>query len=159
MTIVCFLVLARKCEFIGFVKIIKNEVFTYHEIRLQKTIYEHLNFNQDITNIRTGTSRQINALLRVSSLLSYQQKKVLSNSFISGQFDHCPLIWMFSSIRSYRKINKLHEWSLRLCDNDYMQSYENFLSKQDLVNIHLKKTQQLMIEIFKCLQGVSPSVI
>ena len=159
MTIICSLVLAGTREFMGFAKTIKIEVFTYHEIRLQKTIQEHPNFNQEITNIRKSTSRQINALLRVSSLLSYQQKKVVSNYFISGQFDHCPLIWMFSSIRSYRKINKLHEWSLRLCDNDYMQSYENFLSKQDLVNIHLKNTQQLMIENFKCLQGVSPSVI
>ena len=57
MTIVCFLVLTRKCEFISFVKIIKNEVFTYHEIRLQKTIDEHLNFNEHITNIRKSTSR------------------------------------------------------------------------------------------------------
>ena len=57
MTIVCFLVLTRKCEFIGFVKIIKNELFTYHEIRLQKTIDEHLDFNEHITKIRKSTSR------------------------------------------------------------------------------------------------------
>ena len=96
---------------------------------------------------------------RVSSLLSYQQKKVVSNSFISGQFNYCPLIWIFSSIGSYRKINKLHERSLRLCHNDCILSYDKLLSKQDLVNIHIRNIQQLMIEIFKCLKGISPSIM
>ena len=82
MTIVCFLVLTRKCEFIGFVKIIKNEVFTYHEIRLQKTIDEHLDFNEHITNIRKSTSREINALLRVPCVKLFHQ-------------------WTFRSLSSY----------------------------------------------------------
>ena len=98
-----------KCEFMGFEKNSKNEVFTYHEIRLQKAttkkllgiaIDEHLNFNEHLCK---SASRKLNALSRVSSC--YQQKKVVSNSFISGQFSYYLLIWMFSSIRSYRKIN------------------------------------------------------
>ena len=158
----------RKCEFIGFGKTNENEVFTYHEIRLKKTttkkllgitIDEHLNFNEHLTNVCKRASRKLNALSRVSSFLSYQQKKVMSNSFISGQFNYCPLIWMFSSIRSYRKINKLHERSLRLCHNDYTSSYDELLSKQDLVNIHVRNIQQLMIEIFKCLKGISPPIM
>ena len=83
----------------------------------------------------------------------------MSNSFISGQFIYCPLIWIFSSIRSFRKISKLHERSLRLCHNDYTSSYDKLLSKQDLVNIHVRNIQQLMIEIFKCLKGISPPIM
>ena len=96
----------------------------------------------------------LNALSTVSSFLSYQQKKEMSDSFISGQFNYCPLIWTFSSIRSYRKINKLSERSLRLCHNDYTSSYDELLSKQDLVNMHVRNIQQLMTEIFKCLKGI-----
>ena len=79
------------------------------------TINEHLNFNKHITNVCKSVSRKLNVLLRVSFHLSYQKKKVVSNSFISGPFSYCPLVWMYSSIRSYGKINKLHERSLRLC--------------------------------------------
>ena len=86
---------------------------------------------------------------RECSFLSYGQKKVMTNSFISGQFNYCPFIWMFSSIRSYRKINKLAITS---------SCYE-LLSKQDLVNIHVKNIQQLMIEIFKSLKGISPPIM
>ena len=130
----------RKCEFMGFGKTNENEVFTYDEIRLKKTttkkllgitIDKHLNFNEHLTNVCKRASRKLNALSRVSSFLSYQEKKVMSNSFISGQSNYCPLIWMFSSIRSYKKINKLHERSLRLCHNDYTSSNDKLLSKQD----------------------------
>ena len=98
------------------------------------------------------------------SLLHYREyllflENVVSNSFISGQFNYCSLIWMFSSIRSYGKINKRHERSLRLCHNDYTSSYDELLSKQDLVNIHVRNIQQLMIEIFKCLKGISPPIM
>ena len=122
-------------------------------------IDENLNFNEHLTNVCKSASRKLYALSRVSSLLSYQQKKVVSSSFISEKFSYCPLIWTFSSIRSYRKISKLHERSLRLCHNDYTSSYDELLSKQDLVNIHIRNIQQLMIEIFKCLKGISPPIM
>ena len=97
----------------------------------------------------------------------------------SGQFNYCPLIWMFSSIkqllssyldvqfylvylvlfssiRSYRKINKLLERSFRLCHNDCTSSYDERLSKQGLGNTHIRNIQLLMIEIFKCQRYISP---
>ena len=153
----------RKCEFMGFGKTNENEVFTYHEIRLKITttkkllgitIDKHLNFNEHLTNVCKRARRMLNALSTVSSFLSYQQKKEMSDSFISGQFNYCPLIWTFSSIRSDRKINKLYERSLHLCHSDYTSSYDELLSKQDLVNMHVRNIQQLMTEIFKCLKGI-----
>ena len=83
----------RKCKCMGFGKTNENEVFTYHEIQLKKTttkklvgikIDEHLNFNEHLTSACKRASKKLNALSRVSSVLSYQQKKVMSNSFISG---------------------------------------------------------------------------
>ena len=57
-------------------------------------------------------------------------KFLVSNSFICGKFNYCPLIWMFSSIRSYHKINKLHERSLQICQNDYTSNYDKQWSKE-----------------------------
>ena len=127
-------------------------------------IYEHLNFNERIANI--CKSWKLNTLLRVSSLLSHQRKRpyqqpsiLVSNSFISGQFNYCPLIWMFASIRSYKKVSKLHKRSFRSCQNDYTSSYDEHLTKQSLVKVRIRNIQQLMIEIFKCLKGLYPSII
>lgn len=74
----------------------------------------------------------------MSSFLSYEQKKVVLNSFISEQFNSCPLIWMFISIRSYRKISKLHNRSLQLCHNDYTSTYDELFSKHGLQYSHKK---------------------
>ena len=64
------------------------------------------------------------------------------------QFNYCPLIWMFSSIRSSC-----------LCHNDYTSSYDELISKQGLVKIYTRNIQQLMIEIFGCLKGISPPIM
>ena len=114
---------------------------------------EHLNFNEHMTYVCKKASGKLNELSRVSSVLSYQRKGV-SNSLVSQKFSYGPRIWMFSSIRFYRKINKLYERSLRLCQNDYTSSYDKLLSKQGLLNIHTRNPQQLMI--FKCLRGQFP---
>ena len=104
-----------------FRKINENEVFTSHKIRLKKaaikklpviTIDEHLNFNKYIINVCNCARSKLHALLRMFSLLSYPQKKGVSNSFASGQFNYCSLIWIFSSIRFQRKISKLHKVKL-----------------------------------------------
>ena len=143
----------------SFGKTSRKELFTYYKIQLKKTatkkllgitIDEHLNFNKHITNICQSLSRKFITMSRVSSLLSLQQKNVVSNSFISVQLNYCPLIWTFVFVRCYSKINKLHDRCLRLCN------YDKLLSKQDLVNIRKRNIQQLMIEIFKCLKGISP---
>ena len=93
-----------------------NEVFTYHEIQLKKLLLRTYSELQQ-ASISTSTNiKQIyvrvlvgnNALTRVASLLSYQQKNVLSNFFIGIQSKYYFVILMFTSIRFYRKINKLH---------------------------------------------------
>ena len=54
-------------------------------------IEKHLNFNIYLTDVCNNACRKLNPLWRVSSLLSYQQKKVLSSYFISVQFNYCHL--------------------------------------------------------------------
>lgn len=118
------------------------------KILLGITIDEHLNFNKNTTNVCKSASKKLNALLWVSFAFSYQQKKVVSNFFICGEFNYCPPIYMFSPIRFYRKIKKLHERYLDVCHSDYASIYDELLSKQDSVNIHIRNIDQLMIEIF-----------
>ena len=48
-----------------------------------------LNFNLHINTICKSTSNQLNALVRLKKCLSFEQKKVLGNSFIISNFDYC----------------------------------------------------------------------
>ena len=137
----------RKYEFMGFGKISENEILIYHEILLKETTTKKLlGITKEEHLISTSiviksASRKLNALS--SSLLSYQQKKVVSNSLISGPFDYCLPIWMSSSINFYRKINKLYERPLRLCHHDYTSSYDETF-KQTRLSKHSRKKYSIL---------------
>ena len=65
---------------------------------------------------------------------------------IKSQFSYCPIIWMFSSRRSNKLINKVHERSLRLITNDENSSPP-------------KKFTILMTEVYKIVKGEAPGIM
>ena len=74
-----------------------------------------LNFNLLITTICRSAANQLNALIRLKLFLSFEAEKVLVNSyFIQTSFNYCPLVWMFSSVKSLNKIESLQKRALRL---------------------------------------------
>ena len=77
-------------------------------------------------------------------------------SFIQSQFGYCPLVWMFHSRNLKNRINKIHEKSLRLVYNDNVSSFNKLLDTDKSLTIHDRNLQELAIEIFKVLNGLSP---
>lgn len=87
------------------------------------TMDNHLSFNDHVINVCKSPSAEIlaeNQYCTVHSVFSSQTstEKIVSNSFVERDFSYCPLITSVNLIRSYRKVNKLHERSLQLCQND-----------------------------------------
>ena len=72
-------------------------------------------------------NQNLPALARVSKLTTPTQEK--KNSLFNVQFTYYSLIWMFSSKGRYKRINKIHERSLRLIINDYESSINSLLSR------------------------------
>ena len=69
---------------------------------------------------------------------------------------NCPLVWMFHSRNLNNRINKIHKRSLRLVYNDNVSSFNELLNTDKSVTIHERNLQELAIEIFKDLNGLSP---
>ena len=57
-------------------------------------------------------------------------------AFIESQFSYCPLVWMFSSRKMNKRINFIHEMSLRIVYDDYDTTLEDLLKKDNSVSIH-----------------------
>ena len=53
---------------------------------------DKLNFNLRISNICRSAAKQLNALIRLKSYLSFNAKRVLINSYIISNFNYCPLV-------------------------------------------------------------------
>ena len=94
-------------------------------------------------------SQKLNALARFVPYMEVAKKRVLMKAFISSQFNYCPLVWMLHSRSLNRRINRIHERSLRMVYNDYESSFELLLEKDGSVKIHEKNIQVLVTEMFK----------
>ena len=74
-------------------------------------------------------------------------KKVIFNSFLKGQFNYSPLLWIFSTREVKHKINKFHERGLKALLNDETSTFNDMLLESNNTNIHVKNIQKLMIEL------------
>ena len=134
-----------KCHFLtlGFNKLFPDFFFENTIIKnvtkekiLGIVIDNNLNFKSRMKKIFEKANQKLRALARISKLATPTQKKKLINSFINAQFTYCPLIWMFSSKGCYKRINKIHERSLRLILNDCESSFDSLLSTLNEKTIH-----------------------
>ena len=91
--------------------------------------------------------------------MKQNQKEILSPSFIISRFSYCPLIWVFCSKKSTKKINAVHERSLRIIRNDYESLYPLLLEEAHQITFHQQCKNYLMIEAYNYLNGHSPDIM
>ena len=121
-------------------------------------IDEKLKFDKHTKEIIRKSAGQLNSLNRLKSYLSSESKKLAVNSFITSNFNYCPLIWNFSNANLTNKIEKVQERALRLIDNSQV-SYEHLLDKYNKCTFKTKTHRLLATEIFKSLNHINPSYI
>ena len=93
-----------------------------------------LKFENHLLNIVQKVNQKLHALARISKYM--KKLRITMKAFVSSQFAHCPLIWMFHRRKINYKINKLHERALRIVYNDYFSSFEELVSKDKSVAVH-----------------------
>ena len=82
--------------------------------------------------------------------MDISQRKLIANAFIMSQFSYCPLIWMFHSRAMERRINRIHERTLRLIyPNQQQLTFKELLEKNKTVSIHQRNLQTLATETYK----------
>ena len=73
-----------------------------------------------------------------------------------GNLNYCPLVWMFSSASSLKKIENLQKRALRFLYNDYEISYKELLLKSDRATMNLNRLRMLCTEIYKTINNLHP---
>ena len=119
-------------------------------------IDDKLNFNLHISNICRSAANQLNALIRLKRFLGYKEKRILINSYFMANFNYCPLVWMFSSVSSLKKIENLQKRALRFLYNDCEISYEELLLKSDRATMNVNRLRILCTEIYKTINNLNP---
>ena len=117
---------------------------------------KNINFKRHIQNICRKANNKTKALLRIRKFLNLEQAQVLAEAYISSNFRYCPLIWMFCGKMSDNLIMKTHYRTLRAIHDTQTRSYEELLYLSGKKKIHTKNLQILMVEVYKCLNSISP---
>ena len=91
--------------------------------------------------------------------MALQKRRSLMKAFIESQFNYFPLIWMLRSRTLNNKTNHIHERAFRTVYYDYNSSSYELLDKNDTFTIHQENVQNLGIEIYKYLLGLSPAIL
>ena len=78
---------------------------------------------------------------------------------MNEQLIYCPLVWMFSSKGYYKRINKIHEKSLRFILYDYESSFDSLLSTLNEKAINQRCINVLLTEVYKYLNGYFPDLM
>ena len=115
-----------------------------------------LNFSKYIGQICKKAAGQLNAICRISSNIGQEEKKVLLESFVNSNFNYCPLVWLFCSPESTRKIDRIQERALRLLFDDYTSDSETIRNKANKSSICIERYRKLSLEIFKTLNNLNP---
>ena len=142
----CHLLLSSKSSIetkIGGVSVKSSQM----ETLLGVSIDSELNFENHSSNIYSKVSKKRNALRRIAGYITLEKRRILFKAFIESQFKYCPLIWMLHSRTMNIKINRLHEWSLRIVYCDQSSTFEELLEIDKTFSIHHKNIQSLAIEI------------
>ena len=123
-----------------------------------------LKFEEYISGLCRKSSGQLNALCRFKSYLSHESKILAINSFISSNFNYCPLIWHFSTstseVQKFRsseiKIEKIQERALHFICNNGKKNDDDLLKDQRKCKMKIKRMRILATQIFKTLHHLNP---
>ena len=129
------------------------------QVLIGKTIDFNLTFESHINNISKKAIQKLNALARVAPYTNMLKRRVIMKSFVTSQFEYCPLIWMFHSRRVNNKINCIREKALRITYQDHISAFQEVLLKYNSVSIHHRNLQALATEMFKIHRGLSPDIL
>ena len=129
------------------------------ETLLGITIDSEINFENHRSAICNKVSRIFNALGRIANYMCLEKSHFVMKRFIESQFNYCPLIWMFHSQTIINKSNRLHERAVRIVYSDFKSSFEGLLLKENSFSIHERNVQSFAIEIYKFMNGLSPSFL
>ena len=117
-----------------------------------------MSFDTHISNLCKKAATQLNVLKRLTSFIGFEQKKVLVQSFVYSNFNYCPLVWYFSSMKSLQKIEKLQERAIRFLYKDHKSSYDDLLLKSGRCTMQVSRRRTLCIEIYETSNNLNTAL-
>ena len=118
-----------------------------------------LSFNDHVCHIKSKASKQVNALLRLSSNLDKDVKLILYRSFISAHFDYCPIVWSLCNKTTFNMLSSVQRRALRFVCGNYDASYSELLQECNAIDLSKQCIIKIAIAMYKIVNELSPSFV
>ena len=112
-----------------------------------------------IVRIFLGFTVCVNVLARISNYLDESACRIIHNSFVSSNFNYCPLVWHFCGVTNGNKVEKIQERCLRIIYKDYESSYDRLLDRTNTTKLAISRLRILILEVFKSIHMLNPKCI
>ena len=130
-----------------------------YEKFLEVKVDHELYFNEHVSSFCKKANQKLNALSRIASCMTFDQRRLMLNVFITSHFSYCLIAWMFDSWKLNERINNIHESILRIVYKDFSSFIQELLIRDNSLNIHHRNLQNLVNEIFKVKNGLSSELM
>ena len=114
----------------------------------------HLTWDKHIENLCQRARSKLSAIQRLLPLAS-RVITLLYNAYVLPIFDYCDVVWNPTSAKLSSPIDKIHKRALKLMNS----SNNPFVSPTSTSNLSLRRDFHLLIQVFKCIKGLSPSYL
>ena len=118
-----------------------------------------LSFSLHVSAICNKTSRQLNALARISNYLDVSARRTIYDSFVASNFNYCPLVWHFCGATNNSKLEKIQERCLRIIYKDYESPYETLLETTNTTSLVVSRLRLILLEVYKSLHQLNAKCI
>lgn len=122
-------------------------------------IDDKLTFKQHVSSLCKKAAMQVNALSRLSNLLTEDLKYKIFTAFVVSNFLYCPAVWHLCSLSDTKKMERMQERALRFVLNDHESNYKKLLKKTKRPSLYMIRQQAIVLEIHKILNKFSPQFL
>ena len=123
------------------------------------TFDQILSFKDHAKILCRKACHKLQALARVSCYMDTEKLQHLMRAFVLSHFSYCPLVWMFYDRTTNHRINHVHERALCIAYKVHRNDFGYLLEQSNLMPIHVRNLQLLMMKIFKTKPHLNPPVM
>ena len=120
------------------------------------TIDSTLSFNNHISNIVKRCGQQINALSRLSNVLSKDCKVQILNAYVMGNFTYCCTVYHACGYMNARSLEKMLKRALQFVFVDFTSKYFELLLKAKMSTLYESRQRQMLLSVHKILNNELP---
>ena len=115
-----------------------------YEKLLGVKIDHELNFNDHVLSLCKKASQKLNAFSRIASCMTFDQRRLILNSFITSHISYCLIVWKFHSRKLNERINHIYERALRIVYKDFSSSFQELLIEDHLQKLGTESSKLKM---------------